>query len=100
MHFYQLIKMLKMNDKIDNEILKKYAETAYKEKNRFVLRKLIENIRNPEAEIINKYNSILSSDENTSDLMKGTVTIWVNKGIKVDKGVGTPDRSIGSGFFY
>ena len=97
--FYQLIKMLKMNDKIDNEILKKYAETAYTEKNRFVLRKLIENIINPEADIINKYNSILSSDENTSDLMKGTVTIWVNKGIKVDKGVGTPDRSIGSGFF-
>ncbi len=31
--------------------------------------------------------------------MEGTVTIWVNKGIKVDRGVGTPDRSIGSGFF-
>jgi S1-C subfamily serine protease len=38
----------------------------------------------------------------TSDfarMIKGTVTMWVNKGIKIEKGVGYPDRVIGSGFF-
>jgi serine protease Do len=32
-------------------------------------------------------------------ILKGTVTIWVNRGIRMEKGVGYPDRIIGSGFF-
>ncbi|MCK7479686.1 MAG: trypsin-like peptidase domain-containing protein [Candidatus Moduliflexus flocculans] len=32
-------------------------------------------------------------------MRKGTVTIWVNRGIRIDQGIGTPDRGIGSGFF-
>jgi serine protease Do len=34
-----------------------------------------------------------------ADMLEGTVTIWVNRGIRVEKGVGYPDRVIGSGFF-
>jgi S1-C subfamily serine protease len=34
-----------------------------------------------------------------SDMLEGTVTIWVNRGIRIEKGVGYPDRVIGSGFF-
>ncbi|MCX7029928.1 MAG: S1C family serine protease [Spirochaetes bacterium] len=33
------------------------------------------------------------------DMLKGTVTIWVNRGVKIENGVGYPDRVIGSGFF-
>jgi S1-C subfamily serine protease len=32
-------------------------------------------------------------------MLKGTVTIWVNRGIKMQGGVGYADRVIGSGFF-
>jgi len=32
-------------------------------------------------------------------IVRGTVTVWVDRGIKVEKGVGYPDRVIGSGFF-
>jgi len=32
-------------------------------------------------------------------MVQGTVTIWVNKGIKLERGIGFPDRVIGSGFF-
>jgi serine protease Do len=32
-------------------------------------------------------------------MLDGTVTIWVNRGIRLQNGVGTPDRVIGSGFF-
>jgi serine protease Do len=34
-----------------------------------------------------------------ADMIEGTVTIWVNRGIRIEKGVGYPDRVIGSGFF-
>lgn len=34
-----------------------------------------------------------------AQMVRGTVTIWVNRGIKIEKGVGFPDRVIGSGFF-
>jgi len=32
-------------------------------------------------------------------MVQGTVTVWVNRGIKLEKGMGFPDRVIGSGFF-
>ncbi len=34
-----------------------------------------------------------------SEYISGTVTIWVDKGIKIENGVGYADRVIGSGFF-
>ena len=34
-----------------------------------------------------------------ADMLAGSVTIWVNKGIRIERGVGLPDRVIGSGFF-
>jgi len=32
-------------------------------------------------------------------MVQGTVTVWVNRGIKLERGMGFPDRVIGSGFF-
>lgn len=37
--------------------------------------------------------------ENISDYIKGTVTVWVDLGVKVQNGMGYADRVIGSGFF-
>ncbi len=34
-----------------------------------------------------------------SEFISGTVTIWVDKGIKIENGMGYADRVIGSGFF-
>ena len=33
------------------------------------------------------------------EMLSGAVTIWVNRGIRIEGGVGLPDRVIGSGFF-
>jgi serine protease Do len=41
----------------------------------------------------------LSGSTRMEDLLEGTVTVWVDKGLRLDRGVGYPDRSIGSGFF-
>jgi serine protease Do len=35
----------------------------------------------------------------TATMLKGTATIWVDKGIRFEGGVGVPDRAMGSGFF-
>jgi S1-C subfamily serine protease len=37
--------------------------------------------------------------QNIARMNDGTVTLWVDRGIKVDRGKGTPDIVIGSGFF-
>jgi len=34
-----------------------------------------------------------------SDMIKGVVTVWVDRGLRIEKGVGIPDRVIGSAFF-
>lgn len=34
-----------------------------------------------------------------AEMVSGTVTIWVNRGLRLQSGVGYPDRVIGSGFF-
>ena len=97
--FYQLLKYINEINNIDNNIIKKYAQKAYEEKNRFVLAKLSSAVEEKDKDTEEKYRKYLDKKESTSEMMTGTVTIWVNKGIKVDRGVGTPDRSIGSGFF-
>ncbi len=97
--FYQLLKYINEINNVDNNIIKKYAQKAYEEKNRFVLAKLSSAVEEKDKDTEEKYRKYLDKKESTSEMMTGTVTIWVNKGIKVDRGVGTPDRSIGSGFF-
>lgn len=37
--------------------------------------------------------------EKVSELIEGTVTIWVDRGIRLQQGRGVPERVIGSGFF-
>lgn len=37
--------------------------------------------------------------ETVRRLMKGAVTVWVDRGITIEKGLGRADRMIGSGFF-
>lgn len=40
-----------------------------------------------------------SPQDDPAQMLPGTVTIWVNRGIRIEQGVGFPDRVIGSGFF-
>ena len=51
----------------------------------------------------NKYATLAqlqpSSEQSIPTLISGVVTVWVDLGVKVEKGVGFANRSIGSGFF-
>jgi S1-C subfamily serine protease len=42
---------------------------------------------------------LLNERSGIEDMIEGTVTVWVNKGIRIENGIGIPDRGIGSGFF-
>lgn len=42
---------------------------------------------------------IAPSDKKLEQLLKGTVTVWVDRGMSVQRGVGYANRVIGSGFF-
>lgn len=42
---------------------------------------------------------LVKGDRSPTEMLRGTVTVWVNKGIRISDGVGVPDRVIGSGFF-
>lgn len=35
----------------------------------------------------------------TQQMLSGTVTVWVNRGMRIRDGVGVPERVVGSGFF-
>ncbi len=39
------------------------------------------------------------SSDTVARMIKGTVTVWVDRGLRVEKGIGYADRVIGSGFF-
>lgn len=79
--------------------LRKYADLAVEINNNYYLGKILEKFSQQGISIDNKYTVALTKSDIPSDMIKGTVTIWVNKGIKVQSGVGMPDRVIGSGFF-
>ncbi|MFW6291441.1 MAG: trypsin-like peptidase domain-containing protein [Spirochaetota bacterium] len=40
-----------------------------------------------------------SGETNAVEMSEGVVTVWVNRGIRLESGMGVPDRVIGSGFF-
>jgi S1-C subfamily serine protease len=37
--------------------------------------------------------------DSVSDMIKGVATVWVDRGIRIDRGMGFPDRVLGSAFF-
>ena len=80
----------------DPSVLREFATRAYELRNRHVLLRI--SAVSPES-LSDEARAWSKTRDTMTDMRKGTVTIWVNRGIKIDQGVGTPDRVIGSGFF-
>ncbi|WP_253694529.1 MULTISPECIES: S1C family serine protease [unclassified Treponema] len=53
----------------------------------------LKNKKNPAA------GGSASFPQNIDDMIKGTLTVWVDKGARIQKGFASPDIVIGSGFF-
>lgn len=87
------------NNKADEKLLVKYADLAVDANNNYYLKIILNEFQERKIKIDQKYIDAVQKSDPPSEMIKGTVTIWVNKGIKVESGVGRPDRVIGSGFF-
>jgi len=84
---------------IPAEQVDQIAAAALSNRNKVVVRYLTEKYPENEFKSPEKLEELLSYTPEKEELIKGTVTIWVNRGIKLQGGIGYPDRVIGSGFY-
>ncbi len=79
---------------VDEESARRFLESAIENGYTPLVRSITD------AELVSDAPSVeLNSSIAPENLLQGTVTILVNRGIRMDRGVGYPDSVIGSGFF-
>ena len=81
------------------EILKVWGDRALGEGHRALVDDITRRLSQEGFEVPRRFTDFLDRKVPPLELMKGTVTVWVNRGIKVEQGIGYADRVIGSGFF-
>ncbi len=74
-------------------------DAAIKNKSKVIIKYIFDNFPRNVLERTEEIKEIAENTPDKEELISGTVTIWVNRGIKIEKGVGYPDRVIGSGFY-
>ncbi len=84
---------------LSNSVLNRIVQDSIKENDRGTLEYFQSELKRRDLPCSAACRNILQKKLTSSDLIKGTVTIWVNRGMKIERGVGLPDRVIGSGFF-
>lgn len=94
----RLPKMQQM-DIFSDKQLQRLIEAAYEEEKRTTLLTLLEEADGRNLEIREEVRTLAERPYSHSELIRGTVTIWVNRGMRIEEGVGRPDRVIGSGFY-
>jgi S1-C subfamily serine protease len=76
--------------------LESYGDLALSLSHRFALERIVATLGSAAPA---RFQSFLDEPIRTEPLVEGTVTVWVDRGIRIEGGVGVPDRVIGSGFF-
>ena len=84
---------------VSAETLSEAADVAMGLNNRNALRILSEVLGPAWREERTDVAAFLETAESPVDMSDGVVTVWVNRGLRLEAGVGIPDRVIGSGFF-
>ncbi|MDC7240914.1 MAG: trypsin-like peptidase domain-containing protein [Spirochaetales bacterium] len=82
-----------------DEVLQYFARRFTAGENRKALQAVASEIKGRGLSLESSAVEFLNTPVTMEDLLEGTVTVWVDKGLRIDRGVGYPDRSIGSGFF-
>ncbi len=86
-------------DHVSDDVIREIGFFALEERNTLLLKEVLAALTERGVTPPEELSKSLSVEKPLSEVMKGTVTIWVNRGMKVQGGVGFPDRVIGSGFF-
>lgn len=84
---------------MDDALLKRIITLSIKEGDSGTLKFFLPELKKRLLHCDSECKSILNKKYSSIDLIKGVVTIWVNRGMKIENGAGIPDRVIGSGFF-
>ena len=85
--------------KIEDENMKLLLDAAVENRNKAVIRELADKFPDYKYDKTDELNAVINYQPDTEELISGTVTIWVNRGIKIEHGIGYPNRIIGSGFY-
>ncbi len=96
--FVWFLKALKVEAGSREEMID-YGSYAIGLEDNTVLRRIVEEMHSRDLEVPANFSEFAEKIPSTANMMKGVVTIWVNRGIRIEQGVGYPDRVIGSGFF-
>ncbi len=91
-----ILQMMKLPGFTQEEILG-WRDVLYRERNKAGLEELVSNY--PGLVLTNEQKTWLAETTGAPDWLKGTVMVFVNKGIKVERGMGIPDIIIGSAFY-
>ena len=80
-------------------VIAEFGKLAMMETDRPILQDIADWLKKNGKTVPESYTKLIDEIVKPKDVVSGVVTIWVNRGIKVQNGVGVPDRVIGSGFF-
>jgi S1-C subfamily serine protease len=84
---------------VETETLQSFVSSAVRHRHQFALRQIEEVLAQRGVALGADAEEVLSKTPDPSTMQQGTVTVWVNRGIRIEQGQGVPDRVIGSGFF-
>ena len=87
------------SDEVTIEDLILFGQIAVEEQHRSMLEEIVKELTRRKGDIPEEQLQFLQKPVNPAGMLKGTVTVWVNRGLRIEKGLGYPDRVIGSGFF-
>ncbi len=96
---YSLRALSSLDDLTTGEI-NDIAEVAYVHNHRQQLARLLVELSARGEGVDQKFRNYLSDTSvDFSEMLRGTVTVIVDRGFKIERGLGVPDMGIGSGFF-
>ena len=84
---------------VNPEDVQKILDIAYESQNRSALRIILKAMDRLGLKADEKYRVMAAVYPSKTEMMKGTAIIWVDMGIRLEKGMGLPERALGSGFF-
>ena len=76
-----------------------WAGRALKARDRRTLRLLCDELSSRSAALPAGATEFLAARDTMTKMRSGVVTIWVDKGIRIEQGLGIPDRVLGTGFY-
>lgn len=95
---YLLLQRMALGD-VEQGTLVTYLQLARRLNHDEAVERISAVLQRAGAEIPEPEQPINATGDNPAAMLRGTVTVWVNRGMRIENGVGIPDRVIGSGFF-